>query len=86
MTQRVPGRERKGSRAADEERPEASHEAASETSDAAPVEDRHGLFWAEARRDFERLRADADAWQAERDELAAWDATIGDGLDAADGD
>ena len=27
---------------------------------------------------FERLRADAKAWQEELDERAAWDATVGD--------
>jgi hypothetical protein len=31
--------------------------------------------------DFAELRADPDAWQAYRNDLAAWDSTLLDGLD-----
>jgi predicted kinase len=31
--------------------------------------------------DFAALRADPEAWQGYRDELAAWDSTLLDGLD-----
>jgi predicted transcriptional regulator len=46
---------------------------------------RKRLFWQQARRDFEQLRSDPEAWQAEQKELAVWDQTIADGL-SADGD
>jgi hypothetical protein len=31
--------------------------------------------------DFARLRRDAEAWSDEREERAAWDATLADGLE-----
>lgn len=47
-------------------------------------EHRRRLFWAQARRELEQLRSDPSAWQAEQEEVAVWDASIGDGLDTAD--
>jgi hypothetical protein len=38
-------------------------------------------FWREMHEDFARLRANPEAWQDYQDELAAWDATLMDGLE-----
>ncbi len=45
---------------------------------------RKRLFWAQAGREFEHFRADQDAWLAEQEETAIWDASIADGLDSND--
>lgn len=37
-------------------------------------------FLEEANRAYADLRRNPDAWQAERDERALWDGTLGDGL------
>jgi predicted transcriptional regulator len=44
-------------------------------------EHRKRIFWARAKREFEQLRGDAAAWEAEREEAEVWGASIGDGLD-----
>jgi hypothetical protein len=46
------------------------------------VEDyRRRVFLEQANRAFARLREDPEAWAAEQEERAAWDATLADGLD-----
>jgi hypothetical protein len=45
---------------------------------AAHAEDRALLEAMEAH--YEQLRADSGAWEAHRAEIAAWDATVGDGV------
>lgn len=49
--------------------------------DEAVSQYRKKLFWQQASRDFEALRADDDAWRAELDEQRTWDVTTGDGLE-----
>lgn len=50
--------------------------------DAAIAQYRERQFWQDAREAYTRLREDPEAWQAYRDELAEWDATLMDGLGA----
>lgn len=38
-------------------------------------------FWADYAAAYARLRADPEAWQEYRDELALWDSTLMDGLE-----
>ena len=49
--------------------------------DAAIDHYRERQFWQESREAYSRIREDPDAWQAYKDELAEWDATLMDGLD-----
>jgi predicted transcriptional regulator len=49
--------------------------------DEAVREYRKKLFWEQAAQDFEALRANEPAWQAELDEQRAWDVTSADGLE-----
>ncbi len=42
------------------------------------------LFWAQANREFEQIRKDPEAWQAEQEERQLWDLTVGNGLDVED--
>jgi predicted transcriptional regulator len=42
------------------------------------------LFWEQARRELEQLRADDAAWRDEQDEVAVWDVSLADGLDLGD--
>ncbi len=39
-------------------------------------------FWRELEEDYERLRADPEAWQDYQDEMALWDSTSNDGLES----
>ena len=46
------------------------------------IEDyRRKTFLEDANRAYAVLRQDASAWQAEKDERKAWEATLGDGLE-----
>ena len=47
--------------------------------------DQEQRFWDEARVAYTRLRDDPVAWKAWRDETAAWDVTLTDGLAAEPG-
>ena len=42
---------------------------------------RRAKFWEQAKLDYENLRADPEAWSEYQEEIAAWDALSGDGLD-----
>jgi predicted transcriptional regulator len=63
---------------------EQSQTSMSAVIEQALEEHRRRLFWAQARREFEQLRSDADTWQAEQEEATIWEASIGDGLDSDD--
>lgn len=41
---------------------------------------RRAKFWEQVRLDYERLRADPEAWSEYQKEIAAWDALSDDGL------
>ena len=63
---------------------ELSHE--TNTTQAAVVERalseyRKRLFWERATADFAAIRADEQAWAAEKEEEGVWDATLADGLE-----
>lgn len=57
------------------------HRALGEIVDEAIAQYRERQFWQDARKAYTRLREDPDEWQAYKDELAAWDATLMDGLE-----
>jgi predicted transcriptional regulator len=42
---------------------------------------RTAKFWEQARRDYERLRADPAEWAEYQAEVALWDSVAGDGLE-----
>lgn len=63
---------------------ERSRTSMSAVIELALEEHRKRLFWVNARREFEELRSDADAWRAELAEAEVWDASIADGLDGDD--
>jgi hypothetical protein len=48
------------------------------------IDDQNARFWARARADYERLRADPVAWAHFQAEVAMWDTVAGDGLEIED--
>lgn len=57
------------------------HRSLGDVLDEAIAQYRERQFWQDTREAYTRLREDPDAWQAYKDELAEWDATLMDGLD-----
>jgi hypothetical protein len=57
------------------------HRSLGDVLDEAIAQYRERQFWQDARMAYTRLREDPEAWQAYKDEMAEWDATLMDGLD-----
>lgn len=60
---------------------EREHRSLGEVLDEAITQYQERQFWQETREAYRRLRENPDAWQAYKDEMAEWDATLMDGLD-----
>lgn len=58
------------------------HRSLGDVLDEAIAQYRERQFWQVAREAYTRLRENPDAWNAYKDELAEWDATLMDGLEA----
>jgi predicted transcriptional regulator len=61
---------------------EREHRSLGDVLDEAIAHYREAKFWQDTRDAYTRLREDPQEWQHFQDELAEWDATLMDGLEA----
>jgi predicted transcriptional regulator len=58
------------------------HRSLGDVLDEAIMQYQESKFWQDTRDAYTRLREDPGAWREFQDELAEWDATLMDGLEA----